>query len=286
MNVIVNRTSKSHDSSSARYSSGQKKGFSSVALFWLRFALIAAFIIQGSLLFSDTITFSGNTLKTILAKGKERTVLTGNVVLTSEDNLIHADSVELYGDDFAFVRCNGNVHVVNKKKEVDVTSEQMYYDRKQKMIRFQGNVVMEDKKNETIVKGGYLENWEDEELVIIQLGVRILKKDMACRAEFARYFRKDDRLELSGLPRVIRKGDLYTALKIYVNLKNDEVTLEGSVTGEVKWEDEKKKDTSADEKKSGETPNPDNTPAIEEPKPTDAPKDSIDGRNKPKDTSQ
>ncbi len=206
----------------------------------LRSALISCILLLASAsVEGETISFSGNTLRTILAKGKERTVLSGNAVLTSEDNYIRADSIELYGEDFVYVRCTGNIHLINKEKEIDVTSEQMYYDRKQKMIRFQGNVIMEDQKNETIVKGGYLENWEDEELVIIQLNVRILKKDMACRSEFARYFRKEERLELSGLPRVVRKGDEYTALKIYVNLKNDEVTLEGRVTGEVKWEDEK-----------------------------------------------
>jgi lipopolysaccharide export system protein LptA len=236
-----------------------------------KFRKIVVFILlflQCSLLFCDTITFSGNNLKTILAKGKERTVLTGNAVLTSDDNDIRADNIELYGEDFTFVRCTGHIRVINKKKEIDVTAEQMYYDRNQKMIRFQGNVIMEDKKNETIVKGGYLENWEDEELVIIQLGVRILKKDMACRSEFARYYRKEERLELSGLPRVIRKDDEYTALKIYVNLKNDEVTLEGNVTGEVKWEDKK-----ADNGEPTIEPEPTAGQEILQPEETPIPKD-------------
>jgi lipopolysaccharide export system protein LptA len=219
----------------------------------------------------DTITFSGNSLKTILAKGKERTVLSGNATLTSDDNFIRADTVELYGDDFAFVRCSGNVHVINTKKEIDVTSETMYYDRKQKIIRFRGNVVMEDKKNETIVKGGYVENWEDEEIVIIQLGVRILKKDMACRSEFARYFRKEERLELSGLPRVTRNEDTYAALKIYVNLENDEVTLEGNVSGEVKWEEEKSTESGKESK--GEAQAGEEKPAPGQEKPVESGKE-------------
>jgi lipopolysaccharide export system protein LptA len=202
---------------------------------------IFCFLIHCIFIFSDSISFSGNNLKTILAKGKEKTILTGNAVLTSEDNHIQADTIELYGEDFTFVLCSGKVRVINKKKEIDVSSDRLFYNRKEKMTRFQGNVVMEDKKNETIVKGGYLENWEDDELVIIQTGVRILKKDMVCRAEFAKYYRKEEQLELSGLPRVIWKGDEYRALKIYVNLNNDEIRLEGNVSGAVNWEEDKEK---------------------------------------------
>jgi lipopolysaccharide export system protein LptA len=110
------------------------------------------------------------------------------------------------------------------------------------MIRIQENAVMEDKENEIVVKGGLIENWEDEEITIIQIGVRILKKDMICRSEFARYLRKEEKLELSGMPRVFWKGDEYKAMKIYVDLDNDEIKLEGNVQGEVLWEEEEKEE--------------------------------------------
>ena len=46
---------------------------------------------------------------------------------------------------------------------------------------------MADLKNEMVVKGGFIEDRDKEQLTIVQIGVRIFKKDIVCRAEFARY---------------------------------------------------------------------------------------------------
>ena len=91
------------------------------------------------------------------------------------------------------------------------------------------------------VKGGFIENHDKDEITIIQIGVRLLKEDMICRSEFARYFRKDDILELSGLPVVFWKGDEYKATKITINLDTEEISLEGEVRGSITSEDEEEK---------------------------------------------
>ena len=202
----------------------------------------------------DTITFTGNNMKTILARGKERTILSGNAELNTKDNYISADSIELYGKDYNYIYCTGNIHVINKEKNVEIWSEKLFYNREENMIRFQENAVMEDKENEIVVKGGLIENWEDNDTTIIQIGVRILKKDMVCRSEFARYLREEERLELSGMPRVIRDGDEYKALKIFIDLKNDEIHLEGNVKGEVFWEEEESEEGDDESTKDNKQP--------------------------------
>jgi len=221
-----------------------------------RLILIGLFFFLTLRLFTekDMIAFSGNNMKTILARGKERTLLSGNAELVSKENLINADSIELYGKDYNYIFCTGNVHVINTEKNLEIWSEKLFYNRKDNMIRFQEKAVMEDKENEIVVKGGLIETWEDDEITIIQIGVRILKKDMVCRSEFARYLRKEDRLELSGMPRVIWKGDEYKALKIYIDLENDDIELEGDVKGEVFWEEEDNEGTEKTEKQKTENP--------------------------------
>jgi lipopolysaccharide export system protein LptA len=96
---------------------------------------------------------------------------------------------------------------------------------------------MQDTQNEIVVKGGFLENRGKEEVTIVQIGVRILKiadnRQMVCRSEFARYNRKTDRLVLSGTPVVFWKGDEYRASQILINLKTDEITLQGDVSGKI-----------------------------------------------------
>lgn len=187
-------------------------------------------------------------METVLAKGRERTVLTGNAEVQTEDNLIQADRLELYGDDFRYLSCRGNVKVSNDQKGIELTCDELYYNRKEKFIRVNGKVVMLDKKNEVVVKGGFLETWEQSDETMVQVGVRILKKDLVCRAEFARYLRADEKLELSGMPVVNWKGDEYRALKIYIDLATDTIRLEGDIRGKVTSErEEGSQDKSASE---------------------------------------
>jgi lipopolysaccharide export system protein LptA len=185
-------------------------------------------------LWAQTFSFQGDSMETVLAKGKERTILTGNAEVQTEDNLIRADRVELYGDEFRYVTCEGNVRIVNEQKGIDVTCEQLFYNRQEKVVRVRGKVVMLDKKNEVVVKGGFLENWEESDETVVQIGVRILKEDLVCRAEYARYLRNEEKLELSGMPVVNWKGDEYRARKIFIDLNTDTIRLEGDIRGKVR----------------------------------------------------
>jgi lipopolysaccharide export system protein LptA len=187
-------------------------------------------------LWAQTFSFRGEQMETVLAKGKERTVLSGNAEVQTEDNLIRADRVELYGEDFRYVSCEGNVRIVNEQKGIEVTCQRLFYNREEKVVRVRGNVIMLDEQNEVVVKGGYLENWEDSDETVVQIGVRILKEDLVCRAEYARYQRNEDKLELSGMPVVNWKGDEYRALKIYIDLNTDTIRMEGDIRGKVRSE--------------------------------------------------
>ena len=107
-------------------------------------------------LFSDNITFSGDSMQADLASGRERTILTGNAYLKTEDIVIYADRIELYGDDFIFALCTDNVMVINSEKQIEITSDWLFYNREDKLFRVQGNAVMEDKENGIVIKGGLI----------------------------------------------------------------------------------------------------------------------------------
>lgn len=189
---------------------------------------------------ADTFSFSGDRFSTIMSRGREYTVLSGNAKIVSDSTVITAAKIELYGDDYRFAECTGGVKVDNSEKGFFIMAEKMVFDRKEEVSRLEGAVVMEDFRNEVVIKGNYLEYSDKTETATIQIGVRILKEDMACRAEFSRYTREDKILELSGLPVVHWKGDEYRALKIAVNLDTDEISLEGKVSGVIYTEQEEK----------------------------------------------
>jgi lipopolysaccharide export system protein LptA len=206
--------------------------------------------------FADTLTFSGDSATTYPSEENPRAVLIGHAHVRTEDTTIVADRIELYGKDdvlgpFVFAICAGNVHVVDTKRGIELTSDELFFDRKKKLSRIRGNAVMADLKNELVVKGGFIEDRDEEKLTLIQIGVRILKKDMVCRAEFARFDRANNTLELSGMPWVSRKGDEYRAARITVNTDTEEISLEGNVQGEITT---KPQNPSTDGTQQGGTP--------------------------------
>lgn len=180
---------------------------------------------------SDTFTFSGDNFSSIMSRGREYTVLSGNARIVSGSTTINADRIELFGSNYRFAESSGGVRVVDNQKGLHIVADRMVFDRIEDIFRFEGAVVMEDLRNEVIVKGGFLEYLGATETATIQIGVRILKEDMVCRSEFAFYNRETNILILSGLPFVYWKGDEYRALKITINLDTDDILLEGNVSG-------------------------------------------------------
>jgi lipopolysaccharide export system protein LptA len=180
---------------------------------------------------ADTFSFSGDSTTMSLAEGGQRALLTGHGRVESQDLRITADSIELFGKDFTYAQARGNVHVVDARRGLDLTSQELFYDRDRKIARMRGNATLADLKNEMVVKGGFIEDRDKEQITIVQIGVRIFRKDIVCRSEFARYHRDKKILELSGMPWVSKGGDIYQAARITINLDTEEITLEGSVQG-------------------------------------------------------
>jgi lipopolysaccharide export system protein LptA len=183
---------------------------------------------------ADTFTYSGDRASTILAEGSQHALLTGNARVDTQDLRITADSIELFGKDFIYAQCHGGVRVVDAKRGLDLSSQELFYDRSRKIARIKGNAVMADLKNEMVVRGGFIEDNDVEKITIVQIGVRIFKKDITCKAEFAKYWRDKKTLELSGLPWVSKGSDVYQAARITVNLDTEDISLEGDVQGTIK----------------------------------------------------
>ncbi len=197
----------------------------------VRVAIAVLYFAAAALLNAEKFSFSGDSTTMTLAEGGQHALLTGHGTVQSQDMRITADSIELFGKDFIYAQCHGNVHVVDARRGLDLSSQDLFYDRERKIARIRGNAMMADVKNEMVVKGGFIEDRDTEQITIVEIGVRIFKKDIVCRSEFARYQRDKKILELSGMPWVSKGGDIYQAARITVNLDTEDITLEGSVQG-------------------------------------------------------
>jgi lipopolysaccharide export system protein LptA len=208
------------------------------ALLFLAFLGLALLPQTPQGLSADTFRFTGNRMSTSLAKGKERTLLRGEAHIKSDQTEITADEIEIYGKDFQFAECRGNVVARDSKKKLFITCDTLRFDRINNNLLAAGNSYMEDEENEIIIRGHRLESRDTEDLVIIQIGGRIIKKDLAARAEFTTYRRDTNTLELSGMPVLFWKKDEYRASRIVMNLDTEEITLLGTVTGTIISEDD------------------------------------------------
>jgi len=191
-----------------------------------------------SLRADESLFFSADSTIARFAEGREQTELSGNALVETENLLIKADRIELFGENFRYLRCSGDIQLENRKQDFLIRSSDLFVDREREISRIEGYAEMEDGANGLLIRGGFFEDRGDEEgVTLIQMGVRIMKisdgEVMICRSEFARYFREEKVLELSGLPRVDWKGDVYQASRILVDLETDEIRLEGQVTGTV-----------------------------------------------------
>jgi lipopolysaccharide export system protein LptA len=183
---------------------------------------------------ADTFTFRANRMTGTKALGREVTILSGNAEVRSDNLLLRAERIEIHGDDNQFIDCSGNVWGFEEEKDILFHTDRLRYDRTKKIARLEGNSTLEDRKNEIVAKGRYIEYDDNAEMTVFQIGVRLFKDDMVCRAEYAVYDRGNQLLDLSGFPVVFKKDDEFRADRIRVDLDTDDVTMEGSVSGTIK----------------------------------------------------
>ena len=199
-----------------------KRGFFFLAFAGLSFCLSA-----------DSFTFSADSVQSVLATGKEKTVLSGHAEVLSDKITVSADTIEISGKNYSILTCEGHVVADDKKNGIHLAAPRLTYDRDRSFAILDGPATLEDSVNHVVLKADWIQDDGDQGITVAQVDVRILKEGLVCRAEYAIYRRKEHRLELSGAPRVVKNGDEYRATRMIVDTDSEEITLEGSVSGSV-----------------------------------------------------
>jgi lipopolysaccharide export system protein LptA len=182
---------------------------------------------------ADTFSFKAEKMSGSKSLGRETTILTGNAEVKSDNLLLRADRIEIQGDDNQFIDCIGNVWGFEEEKNILFYTDRLRYDRREKIARLEGNSSLEDRDNEIVARGRFIEYNDKNETAVFQISVRLFKDDMVCRSNYAVYNRKEKLLDLTGFPIVYKKDDVFNADKIKVDLDTDDVTMEGSVSGTI-----------------------------------------------------
>ncbi|MCL2765952.1 MAG: hypothetical protein FWD40_11855 [Treponema sp.] len=196
------------------------------------FLIIFSFIFIQSLS-ASTFSFRADRMSGSRATGRETTILIGNAEVRSDNLILRADRIEIQGDDNRFIECVGNVWGHEEDKNILFFTDRLRYDRRLKIARLEGNSTLEDRQNEIVARGRFIEYDDQNEIAVFQISVRLFKDDMVCRSEYAIYRRKEKLLDLSGFPTVYKNEDEFRADRIRVDLDTDDVIMEGSVSGTI-----------------------------------------------------
>ena len=197
-------------------------------------SLVFFTLIFGVSLYSDVFTFRADRMTGGKASGKEVMILLGAAEVQSDNLILMAERIEIMGEDNQFVECTGNVWGRDDEEGVIFQTDKLRYDRKLKIARLEGDSTMEDKKNEVVAKGRFIEYNDETGIAIIQISVRLFKDKMVCRSEYALYRRHEKTLDLSGFPVVYKSGDEFRAERMQVDLDTEDVIMEGGVSGSIK----------------------------------------------------
>jgi len=199
-----------------------------------RLVAVFSFLLISNLAGADVFTFKADRMSGTKAIGKETTILIGNAEVRSNNLLLKANRIEIQGENNQFIDCSGGVWGMEEEKNILFFTDRLRYDRKLKIARLEGNSTLEDRKNEIVAKGNFIEYDDQAEVTVMQISVRLFKDDMVCRSEYAVYRRNEKLLDLTGFPVVFKKDDEFKADRIRVDLDTDDVTMEGAVSGTIK----------------------------------------------------
>jgi len=172
-------------------------------------------------------------MESVIAKGKEKTVLIGSAVVNTGSMVIKADRIELSGEDYNDVSCTGAVSVLDESKGFFLKAATLAYARDTEIGLAQDKVVLEDSKNDVLLKAEWVRFDQKQSLVDARISVHILKEDFAVRAEFARYNRDDESLQLSGSPVAVSADGRIEADTMTGKTDMDSLEFGGQVSGTI-----------------------------------------------------
>lgn len=195
--------------------------------------LLAIALLACSPLHADSIKFSAEQVSSSLARGREHTLLKGNVIVDINNAKITTDEMDIYGSERDILTAKGQVLVLNSEQGINIQGNSLFYNRKTKLLRMRDNVELEDLNNEVIVYANFIEYNEDQDSAQMQINVRIFTENITTRSEFAEYQRESQILTLTGEPVVYKDEDIYRAARIFVNLETEDITLDDGVQGEI-----------------------------------------------------
>lgn len=195
------------------------------------FALL--FLILPPLLGAEEITFRADNMSGRAGSKEDMTRLSGNAEVVTESITIHADSIELSGKEFRYVRADGKIRGTYKESNLEFECGALKYDRETKIVTLSDDVNLTDNDNDVKASAQMIEYNSNTDIAVLQIEVRLEQKKNVCTSAYAVYRKKEQMLELNGGAKVVQDDDSFAAQSIVFNMDTEEIQMDGNVHGSV-----------------------------------------------------
>lgn len=222
------------------------------------FALVPAMI------FCEEITFTADFMSGTAGSKTDTTTLEGNATVQTSSMNISADAIELSGEDFRFITATGTVSGSITESQMDFTCGKLKYDRQTKVAQLEDAVHLVDVANEVTADAQIIEYNQNSETAVMQIEITLTQKDNVCTSAFAIYKKSEQKLEMSGNPKIQQGTDSFRAQEITLNLETQEITLDGRVKGTVSDSKPAKTETDTESAESETASQAENPPSDSE----------------------
>lgn len=183
--------------------------------------------------FAEKIIFSANSMTGKSDDSNGETNLSGNAYIKTESMEIKADRIVLSGEDYRFIKAEGNVTGENSESHMEFTCDTMAFDRTTKIATLEGNVSLVDQENDVKANAQIIEYNQDTDVAVLQIKVNLTQKENICSGAYAVYQKKEQLLELSGNAQIKKNSDTFRAQLITLNMETQDITLDGNVKGSI-----------------------------------------------------
>lgn len=196
--------------------------------------LIALFTLP---LIAEDISFQGGSTRMNMQQGSKTVLLENSAEVQAGSILLRSNTIELYGEDFRYVRCEGDVFLQDEERGISLVTSSLLYDREKETLLIDSWVELEDTNNQVVASAARMEFFLQDGIVLLQVQARLLKHTddgpMICRSDYMTFDRDREMLDLKGRATILWKPDTYEAQTITVNLKTEEIKMEGSIKGTI-----------------------------------------------------
>lgn len=170
---------------------------------------------------------------------KGEAYLLGGVKITSTTRSLYGEQFRLSGAGLSIIEADRGVKMIDRKEKMEINARLMRYDTKKRWLWLSGSPVVELKEKNgpgirARLEAAVIERDMEKEITLARGSVHLKRKAEEAIAEIAVFREKEQKMDLTGRPFLLRGGVWVRCKKIQMLSDPDRVIFEEDLSGGVR----------------------------------------------------